>query len=186
MDKDGKAHYVLSGTWDEKMEFSRVMQSSRRGENGTEGKQKTVYQTLKARELWKRNPLPWVLLLRNLHREHLSTSPVTPSESSQVLVASISILLLACSLSLWGWPAPGTCSRFLPFPDDGFNRTPGWCLKILCINSPYLLTFSLSWLRTAICIFIGVGWIFMLWFVLHIIVINAIEIWFHTDAKEGF
>uniref|UniRef100_A0AAQ5Z2I5 Oxysterol-binding protein n=1 Tax=Amphiprion ocellaris TaxID=80972 RepID=A0AAQ5Z2I5_AMPOC len=58
MDKDGKAHYVLSGTWDEKMEFSRVMQSSRGGENGTEGKQKTVYQTLKARELWRRNPLP--------------------------------------------------------------------------------------------------------------------------------
>uniref|UniRef100_A0A8C3AA89 Oxysterol-binding protein n=1 Tax=Cyclopterus lumpus TaxID=8103 RepID=A0A8C3AA89_CYCLU len=57
MDKDGKAHYVLSGTWDEKMEFSRVMQSSR-GENGTEGKQKTVYQTLKAREVWRRNPLP--------------------------------------------------------------------------------------------------------------------------------
>uniref|UniRef100_A0A669F474 Oxysterol-binding protein n=1 Tax=Oreochromis niloticus TaxID=8128 RepID=A0A669F474_ORENI len=58
MDKDGKAHYVLSGTWDEKMEFSKVMQSSRGGENGTEGKQKTVYQTLKARELWRRNPLP--------------------------------------------------------------------------------------------------------------------------------
>lgn len=58
MDKDGKAHYVLSGTWDEKMEFSRVMQSSRGGENGTEGKHKTVYQTLKAREVWRRNPLP--------------------------------------------------------------------------------------------------------------------------------
>lgn len=58
MDKDGKAHYVLSGTWDEKMEFSRVMQSSRGGENGTEGKQKTVYQTLKAREVWRKNPLP--------------------------------------------------------------------------------------------------------------------------------
>lgn len=58
MDKDGKAHYVLSGTWDEKLEFSRVMQSSRGGENGTEGKQKTVYQTLKAREVWRRNPLP--------------------------------------------------------------------------------------------------------------------------------
>ncbi|XP_062865147.1 oxysterol-binding protein 1 isoform X2 [Trichomycterus rosablanca] len=59
-DKDGKAHYVLSGTWDEKMEFSRVMQSSRGGggENGTEGRQKTVYQTLKARELWKKTPLP--------------------------------------------------------------------------------------------------------------------------------
>lgn len=58
MDKDGKAHYVLSGTWDEKLEFSRVMQSSRGGENGAEGKQKTVYQTLKAREIWRRNPLP--------------------------------------------------------------------------------------------------------------------------------
>lgn len=58
MDKEGKAHYVLSGTWDEKMEFSRVMQSSRGGENGTEGKQKTVYQTLKAREVWRKNPLP--------------------------------------------------------------------------------------------------------------------------------
>uniref|UniRef100_A0A3Q3LZV6 Oxysterol-binding protein n=1 Tax=Mastacembelus armatus TaxID=205130 RepID=A0A3Q3LZV6_9TELE len=56
-DKDGKAHYVLSGTWDEKMEFSRVMQSSK-GENGTEGKQRTVYQTLKAKEIWRNNPLP--------------------------------------------------------------------------------------------------------------------------------
>ncbi|XP_067355458.1 oxysterol-binding protein 1 isoform X2 [Channa argus] len=56
-DKDGKAHYVLSGTWDEKMEFSRVMQSSK-GENGTEGKQRTVYQTLRAKEIWKKNPLP--------------------------------------------------------------------------------------------------------------------------------
>ncbi|KAM3865253.1 oxysterol-binding protein 1-like [Diretmus argenteus] len=56
-DKDGKAHYVLSGTWDEKMELSRVMQSSK-GENGTEGKQRTVYQTLKAKEIWRSNPLP--------------------------------------------------------------------------------------------------------------------------------
>ncbi|KAL6110895.1 osbp [Pungitius sinensis] len=57
MDKEGKAHYVLSGTWDEKMEFSRIMQSSK-GENGTEGKQRTVYQTLKAKEIWRKNPLP--------------------------------------------------------------------------------------------------------------------------------
>ncbi|XP_051994195.1 oxysterol-binding protein 1-like isoform X3 [Xyrauchen texanus] len=57
-DKDGKAHYVLSGTWDEKMECSRVMQSSRGGENGAEGRQKTVYQTLKAKELWRKTPLP--------------------------------------------------------------------------------------------------------------------------------
>uniref|UniRef100_M4A051 Oxysterol-binding protein n=1 Tax=Xiphophorus maculatus TaxID=8083 RepID=M4A051_XIPMA len=56
-DKDGKAHYVLSGTWDEKMEFSRIMQSSK-GENGTEGKQRTVYQTLKPKEIWRKNPLP--------------------------------------------------------------------------------------------------------------------------------
>ncbi|KAF7663912.1 hypothetical protein LDENG_00195910 [Lucifuga dentata] len=56
-DKDGKVHYVLSGTWDEKMEFSRVMQSSK-GENNTEGKQRTVYQTLKAKEIWRKNPLP--------------------------------------------------------------------------------------------------------------------------------
>nr|XP_015194826.1 PREDICTED: oxysterol-binding protein 1-like [Lepisosteus oculatus] len=56
-DSSGKAHFILSGTWDEKMEFSRVMQSSR-GENGTEGKHKTVYQTLRARELWRRHPLP--------------------------------------------------------------------------------------------------------------------------------
>ncbi|XP_061686693.1 oxysterol-binding protein 1-like isoform X2 [Syngnathoides biaculeatus] len=57
MDKDGKAHYVLSGTWDEKMDFSRIMQSSK-SENGTEGKQRTVYQTLKAKEIWRKNPLP--------------------------------------------------------------------------------------------------------------------------------
>ncbi|XP_076848387.1 oxysterol-binding protein 1 isoform X3 [Brachyhypopomus gauderio] len=57
-DKDGKAHYVLSGTWDEKMECSRVMQSSRGGEDGADGRQKTVYQTLKPRELWRKNPLP--------------------------------------------------------------------------------------------------------------------------------
>ncbi|XP_056627894.1 oxysterol-binding protein 1 isoform X2 [Triplophysa dalaica] len=57
-DKDDKAHYVLSGTWDEKMECSRVMQSSRGGENGAEGRQKTVYQTLKPKELWRKNPLP--------------------------------------------------------------------------------------------------------------------------------
>ncbi|XP_077427518.1 oxysterol-binding protein 1-like isoform X2 [Vanacampus margaritifer] len=56
-DKDGKAHYVLSGTWDEKMEFSRIMQSSK-SENGAEGKQRTVYQTLKAKEIWRKNALP--------------------------------------------------------------------------------------------------------------------------------
>ncbi|XP_064416866.1 oxysterol-binding protein 1 isoform X2 [Latimeria chalumnae] len=53
----GNAHFILSGTWDEKMELSRIMQSTC-GENGAEGRQKTVYKTLRAKELWKRNPLP--------------------------------------------------------------------------------------------------------------------------------
>lgn len=65
-DKDGKAHYVLSGTWDEKMEFSRVIQSSK-GEDGTEGKQRTVYQTLKAKEIWKKTPLPYVSAFNDNH-----------------------------------------------------------------------------------------------------------------------
>ncbi|XP_034043602.1 oxysterol-binding protein 1-like isoform X2 [Thalassophryne amazonica] len=56
-DKDGKAHYVLSGTWDQRMEFAKIMQSSR-GENSAEGKQRTVYQTLKAKEIWRKNTLP--------------------------------------------------------------------------------------------------------------------------------
>ncbi|XP_058877865.1 oxysterol-binding protein 1-like isoform X1 [Acipenser ruthenus] len=56
-DSSGKAHFILSGTWDEKMDYSRVMQSTR-GENGAEGRQKTVYQTLRAKDLWRRNPLP--------------------------------------------------------------------------------------------------------------------------------
>uniref|UniRef100_A0A8C4Z3A2 Oxysterol-binding protein n=1 Tax=Gadus morhua TaxID=8049 RepID=A0A8C4Z3A2_GADMO len=44
-DKDGKAHYVLSGTWDEKMEFSRVMQSSRGSSSGSgaAGENETMY-----------------------------------------------------------------------------------------------------------------------------------------------
>lgn len=47
------------------MEFSRIMQSSK-GENGTEGKQRTVYQTLKAKEVWRKNPLPWVFFFLNI------------------------------------------------------------------------------------------------------------------------
>ncbi|CAI5680794.1 unnamed protein product [Oreochromis niloticus] len=39
--------------------FSRdVPRKSSKGENGTEGKQRTVYQTLKAKEIWRKNPLP--------------------------------------------------------------------------------------------------------------------------------
>ncbi|XP_062892824.1 oxysterol-binding protein 1-like [Mobula hypostoma] len=56
-DNTGKAHYILSGTWDEKMDYSRVLQSSK-GVNGTEGRQKTVYETLRGKELWKRHKIP--------------------------------------------------------------------------------------------------------------------------------
>ncbi|XP_059910772.1 oxysterol-binding protein 2-like isoform X1 [Gadus macrocephalus] len=54
---DGQAHYILSGTWDEKIESAKIVQSSRRG-SSTEGKQKTVYQTLSPKLLWKKYPLP--------------------------------------------------------------------------------------------------------------------------------
>ncbi|XP_067915941.1 oxysterol-binding protein 1-like [Heterodontus francisci] len=56
-DGTGKAHFILSGTWDEKMDYSRVLHSSK-GENGTEGRQKTVYETLRGKELWKRHKTP--------------------------------------------------------------------------------------------------------------------------------
>ncbi|XP_029367194.1 oxysterol-binding protein 2 isoform X2 [Echeneis naucrates] len=56
-DSGGQAHYILSGTWDDKMESSKIIQSSRGG-TGTEGKQKTVYQTLSPKLLWKKYPLP--------------------------------------------------------------------------------------------------------------------------------
>uniref|UniRef100_A0A8C3UQS0 Oxysterol-binding protein n=1 Tax=Catharus ustulatus TaxID=91951 RepID=A0A8C3UQS0_CATUS len=56
-DADGKAHYVMSGTWDEKMECSKIIHSSH-GSTSTEGKQKTVYQTLSPKVLWRKYPLP--------------------------------------------------------------------------------------------------------------------------------
>ncbi|XP_040011168.1 oxysterol-binding protein 2 isoform X1 [Xiphias gladius] len=56
-DSGGKAHYILSGTWDDKMETAKIIQSSR-GSGGSEGKQKTVYQTLSPKLLWKKYPLP--------------------------------------------------------------------------------------------------------------------------------
>ncbi|XP_056677456.1 oxysterol-binding protein 2 isoform X1 [Monodelphis domestica] len=56
-DSKEKAHYVLSGSWDEKMECSKIVQSSHSSPS-TEGKQKMVYQTLPARLLWKKYPLP--------------------------------------------------------------------------------------------------------------------------------
>ncbi|KAM6986880.1 oxysterol-binding protein 2 [Aplochiton taeniatus] len=56
-DSEGTAHYILSGTWDEKMESAKIVESSR-GCGGSEGKQKTVYQTLQPKLLWKKYPLP--------------------------------------------------------------------------------------------------------------------------------
>ncbi|XP_030671976.1 oxysterol-binding protein 2 isoform X7 [Nomascus leucogenys] len=56
-DSQGKAHYVLSGSWDEQMECSKVVHSSPSSPS-SEGKQKTVYQTLSAKLLWKKYPLP--------------------------------------------------------------------------------------------------------------------------------
>uniref|UniRef100_A0A3B5QDQ6 Oxysterol-binding protein n=1 Tax=Xiphophorus maculatus TaxID=8083 RepID=A0A3B5QDQ6_XIPMA len=56
-DSKGQAHYILSGTWDEKMESAKIIQSSE-GASGSEGKQKTVYQTLPPKLLWKKYPLP--------------------------------------------------------------------------------------------------------------------------------
>ncbi|KAK6305410.1 hypothetical protein J4Q44_G00241900 [Coregonus suidteri] len=56
-DSEGTAHHILSGTWDDKMESAKIVESSR-GCGGSEGKQKTVYQTLQPKLLWKKYPLP--------------------------------------------------------------------------------------------------------------------------------
>ncbi|XP_051279603.1 oxysterol-binding protein 2 isoform X4 [Dicentrarchus labrax] len=56
-DSGGQAHYILSGTWDDKIESANIIQSSRGG-SGSEGKQKTVYQTSSPKLLWKKYPLP--------------------------------------------------------------------------------------------------------------------------------
>ncbi len=57
MDGEGCAHNILSGTWDDKMESAKIIESSH-GCGGSEGKQKTVYQTLPPKLLWKKYPLP--------------------------------------------------------------------------------------------------------------------------------
>uniref|UniRef100_A0A671RSA4 Oxysterol-binding protein n=1 Tax=Sinocyclocheilus anshuiensis TaxID=1608454 RepID=A0A671RSA4_9TELE len=57
MDGEGCAHYILSGTWDDKMESAKIIESSH-GCGGSEGKQKTVYQTLPPKLMWKKYPLP--------------------------------------------------------------------------------------------------------------------------------
>ncbi|KAM3874540.1 oxysterol-binding protein 2 isoform 2-T2 [Diretmus argenteus] len=56
-DREGTAYYILSGTWDDKMESAKIVDSSQ-GCGGSEGKQKTVYQTLPPKLLWKKYPLP--------------------------------------------------------------------------------------------------------------------------------
>ncbi|XP_028336137.2 oxysterol-binding protein 2 isoform X3 [Physeter macrocephalus] len=56
-DSQGKAHYVLSGSWDEQMECAKIVQSSPSSPS-LDGKQKTVYQTLPAKLMWKKYPLP--------------------------------------------------------------------------------------------------------------------------------
>lgn len=56
-DSQGKAHYVLSGSWDEQMECAKIVQSGPSSPS-SDGRQKTVYQTLPAKLLWKKCPLP--------------------------------------------------------------------------------------------------------------------------------
>ncbi|XP_067911389.1 oxysterol-binding protein 2-like isoform X6 [Heterodontus francisci] len=56
-DSEGKASNILTGTWDEKMEFAKVVESSQDG-TSCEGRQKTVYQTLPPKVLWRKYALP--------------------------------------------------------------------------------------------------------------------------------
>lgn len=56
-DGQGKAQYVLSGSWDEQMECAKILHSGPSSPS-VDGKQKTVYQTLPAKLLWKKYPLP--------------------------------------------------------------------------------------------------------------------------------
>lgn len=71
-DREGTARYILSGTWDDKMESAKIVDSSK-GCSGSEGKQKTVYQTLQPKLLWKKYPLPYAYLA--LAAPQLSADP---------------------------------------------------------------------------------------------------------------
>ncbi|XP_061335276.1 oxysterol-binding protein 1 [Pezoporus flaviventris] len=55
-DPAGKVHFVLLGTWDEKMDCYRV--SLGPGDNGAEGRQRAHEAEESRVLLWKRNPLP--------------------------------------------------------------------------------------------------------------------------------
>ena len=56
MDPAGKVHFVLLGTWDEKMDCYKMMLGA--GDNGAEGRQRTHEAEDSRVLLWKRNPLP--------------------------------------------------------------------------------------------------------------------------------
>ncbi|NWT49042.1 OSBP1 protein, partial [Chroicocephalus maculipennis] len=55
-DPAGKVHFVLLGTWDEKMDCYKVTQGA--GDNGAEGRQRAHEAEDSRVLLWKRNPLP--------------------------------------------------------------------------------------------------------------------------------
>ncbi|XP_029475169.1 oxysterol-binding protein 2 isoform X3 [Rhinatrema bivittatum] len=54
---DGKAHFVLSGSWDDKLEYAKIVQSTK-DSNSSGGNLKMVYQTLPPKVIWKKYPLP--------------------------------------------------------------------------------------------------------------------------------
>lgn len=55
-DPAGKVHFVLLGTWDEKMDCYKVTLGA--GDNGAEGRQRAHEAEDSRVLLWKRNPLP--------------------------------------------------------------------------------------------------------------------------------
>lgn len=109
-DREGTAHYILSGTWDDKMESAKIVDSSQ-GCGGSECKQKMVYQTLPPKLLWKKYPLPYVSTICNLYPSALLVlfSPV-PSFvvwlffSLRFVLHSTEIMRRTCTFSLpWLW-----------------------------------------------------------------------------------
>lgn len=55
-DPTGKVHFLLLGTWDEKMDCYKVAAGS--GDNGVEARQRAHEAEDSRMLLWKRNPLP--------------------------------------------------------------------------------------------------------------------------------
>lgn len=56
MDPSGKVHFVLLGTWDEKMDCYKVQLGT--GDNGAEARPRAHEAEDSRVLLWKRNPLP--------------------------------------------------------------------------------------------------------------------------------